>query len=204
MHQGCLEVERVRVTLRAQIFAGTDCRQVLVVEEKMTRFTGAVTLRQSWVDTPCWPGSQIRIVGNFDATGQCLINDSAGFLILYPDHLFSATVVADSFSCLRRAALQVRVKATSPANAPQMFGHILHEILQDAMRANKWDKEWLNHSANNLIPKYHDSMVELGLDECSVLKHLRSKFPALQTCSRLFTKQFTVSIWPVVICFELC
>src|SRR5690349_5678602 len=99
-----------------------------MVEEEKTKIFKAITLRDSWFYTPCTPGSFVHVIGEFSSTGQCFIDDRNNMIILHPDHLIAATVVADSFSCLRRAVLQDRVKATSKANPPMLYGNLLHEL----------------------------------------------------------------------------
>ena len=107
-------------------------------------------------------------------------------LILHPDHLISATVVADSFSCIRRAVLQERVKATNDANAAQVYGHILHAVFQEAMRVNKWNTEWLTATVQTIASKYLETLFEINLDMGEAVAHLMSKVPELQSWAELF------------------
>jgi DNA replication ATP-dependent helicase Dna2 len=158
----------------------------LLVEQEKTKLIKAVTLRQSWFDTPCTPGSFVHVIGEFTPTGQCLIDDANGMLILHPDHLISATVVADSFSCLRRAVLQDRVKATSRANAPMLYGIVLHELFQEALKANRWDFEWLHNTIQDILPRKFETILEIGASVEQVLDHLKSKLPELQSWAEIF------------------
>jgi len=107
-------------------------------------------------------------------------------IILHPDHLISATVVADSFSCTRRAVLQDRVKATNDTNKPQVYGHILHEIFQDAMRANKWDMDWLSQTIERIASRYLESLYEIRVTVTEALEYLKSKMPELQAWAEVF------------------
>ena len=107
-------------------------------------------------------------------------------LILHPDHLISSTVVADSFGCTRRAVLQDRVKATSAASPPQIYGHILHEIFQEAMKANRWDSEWLNQLIERVVQRFLESIYEIKLEVAEAIRHLKSKMPELQAWAQLF------------------
>lgn len=145
-------------------------------------------LRQSWFDTPATVGSYVHVTGTFDASGQCIINNSSNILILHPDHLISATVVADSFGCVRRAVLQDRVKATGEASPPMMYGHILHELFQEAMKANEWDDTTLEKYVNLILPRHYETMVEIGLNLNQALEHLRSKFPEMRAWADLFVR----------------
>ena len=86
--------------------------QILSVKDEKNRLLKLILLRQSWFDSRCTKGSYVHLLGDFDRTGQCIVDDANNMIILHPDHLISATVVADSFTCTRRAVLQDRVKAT--------------------------------------------------------------------------------------------
>lgn len=111
-------------------------------------------------------------------------------IILHPDHLISATVVADSFSCTRRAVLQDRVKATNDANKPQVYGHILHEIFQEAMKANKWTTIWLSQTIERIVSRYLESLYEIRLPVPEALDYLKSKMPELQAWADLYVQAY--------------
>lgn len=143
-------------------------------------------LRDVWVDLSCTAGSYVHIIGEFNDRGQCIIDNANNMLILHPDHLISATVVADSFSCIRRAVLQDRVKATSEANGPQVYGHILHEIFQEAMKANKWDTEWMSSTVLAVASRYLETLFEINIELNNAVEHLMSKIPELQAWAKIF------------------
>lgn len=143
-------------------------------------------LRQSWVDSACKPGSIIHLIGEFDRCGQCVVDDTQNMIIVHPDYLISATVVADSFSCTRRAVLQDRVKATSDANKPQVYGHILHEIFQEAMKANRWDIPWLSQAIERTVARYLENLYEIRVTELEAVDYLESKMPELHAWARIF------------------
>lgn len=148
----------------------------------------AITLRQSWVDTRCTKDSFVHVIGKFTKGGQCLVDDAHNMLILHPDHLISALVVADSFGCLRRAVLQDRVKATSEASPPQVYGTMLHEIFQEAIRENRWESEWLAKTIENTTARHIEDLYEIKLSVSQVVEHLQSKMPALQAWAEVFVQ----------------
>src|ERR1700761_3235164 len=129
-------------------------------------------LRQSWFETPATVGSYVHVTGSFDAIGQCVIDNASNILILHPDHLVSATVVADSFGCIRRAVLQDRVKATSEASAPMLYGNLLHELFQEAMARNTWDMDTLQKLLINILPRHLETLAEIGLNINQVKEYL--------------------------------
>ncbi|KAI9713946.1 MAG: Tripartite DNA replication factor [Bogoriella megaspora] len=160
--------------------------KILLVQKEHSKINKAVTLRGSWYDTPCTPKSYIHVIGDFTSTGQCTIDDLNNMIILHPDHLVSATVVADSFECMRRAVLQDRVKATSAASEPLIYGTILHELFQEAMTANRWDTGWLYTVTERLVLRHLESIYELNLTVSLAVDALKSKLPELQTWAELF------------------
>ncbi|KAL1791820.1 hypothetical protein ACET3X_009571 [Alternaria dauci] len=162
--------------------------KVLLVEEEKTKLFKAITLRQAWFDTPCTTGSFVHVIGDFTNAGQCVIDDHHNMLILHPDHLISSTVVADSFGCLRRAVLQDRVKATSKANAPMLYGTLLHELFQEALKANRWGSGFLSETIEKLLPRHLETILEINSTCEAVQEHLSSKLPELQAWAKIFVR----------------
>ena len=114
------------------------------------------------------------------------MDDTENLLILHPDHLISATVVADSFLCTRRAILQDRVKATGDTSQPQTYGSILHEIFQEALKANRWDTEWLNGIIESIAARYLEKLFEINVELENAISHLQSRVIELQAWAELF------------------
>lgn len=163
--------------------------QVLLVEDEVHSRNKTITLRQTWLETHCAPGSYVHVVGRFSKTGQITIDDAENLIIVHPDHLISATVVADSFECIRRAVLQDRVKATSRSSEPSVYGSMLHEIFQEAMKANAWEQDSLNELVGKTVSKYLESLFELGhKDTNKAYEHLKSKMPEMSSWAKVFVK----------------
>ncbi|KAH7198027.1 DNA replication factor Dna2-domain-containing protein [Fusarium flagelliforme] len=110
---------------------------------------------------------------------KCVIDDAQNLLILHPDQLISATVVADSFGCMRRAVLQDRVKATSPPTPPLIYGTMLHEIFQEALLANKWDLPFLTTVIDRITEKHVEDLYTIKVGIPSAREHLQSKMTEL-------------------------
>lgn len=177
--------------------------QVLAVEDEETKMSKAITLRQSWTDTRCTKGSYVHVIGQFSSTGQCVIDDAHNMLILHPDHLISALVVADSFGCIRRAVLQDRVKATSDASPPTVYGTMLHEIFQEALKANTWDKDALTAIIELVVSKHIEDIYQINLSVAHVTDHLLSKMPELQSWAEVFI-QASPKVCATLICPKPC
>lgn len=159
-----------------------------MVEDDKTKLNKTITLRQSWFDTRCNKGSYVHVIGDFNATGECFIDDSQNMLILHPDHLISALVVADSFSCIRRAVLQDRIKATSESSPPMVYGTMLHEIFQEALTVNRWDDDCLMGIINTIIDRHIEDLYGINLTAQQAADHLQSKMPELQAWAQIFVK----------------
>jgi DNA replication ATP-dependent helicase Dna2 len=107
-------------------------------------------------------------------------------LILHPDHLVSSTVIADSFSCTRRAVLQDRVKATGDAAPPMVYGTILHEIFQAALIANRWDIEYLGEVIEDIATKHVEDLYAIRIQVEDAREYLLSKMGELQSWAEIF------------------
>lgn len=163
---------------------------ILIVQAERSKTTSTVHLRGDWVDTPVHPKSHVHIIGSFGSNGRCVIDNNQNILILHPDQLISATVVADSFSCMRRAVLQDRVKATSEASAPLVYGTILHEIFQEALVANSWDQTFLNGVIEKTMKKHIEDLYTIKVNFTDAREHLSSKMPELRCWAEKFVSSY--------------
>jgi DNA replication ATP-dependent helicase Dna2 len=159
---------------------------MLSVKDEKTRMLKIILLRQAWLDSQCTKGSYVHLIGDFDQLGQCTVDDHANMIILHPDHLISATVVADSFSCTRRAVLQDRIKATAAAEPSQVYGHILHEIFGQALKANDWSAENLRVTIERILGSWVESLYEINTQVPQAVDYLMSKMPELQAWASIF------------------
>lgn len=161
---------------------------MLSVKDEKKRLLKLIILRQSWYDSRCTKGSYVHLIGEFDRTGQCVVDDADNMIILHPDHLISATVIADSFTCMRRAVLQDRVKATGAAETSQVYGHILHEIFGEALKANDWGEQKLRAIIERIVPAYVESLYEINAQLDVAVEYLMSKMPQLMGWAALFVR----------------
>jgi DNA replication ATP-dependent helicase Dna2 len=109
-------------------------------------------------------------------------------IILHPDHLISATVVADAIGCQRRAVLQHRIKATGDISKPQVFGHIIHEVFQEAMKANRWELEWLRTMVEGILVRYVESLYAIHMSMIDAVEYVMSKIPELKAWAEMFLR----------------
>ncbi|KAJ5823300.1 hypothetical protein N7447_005640 [Penicillium robsamsonii] len=157
----------------------TQPEQGLLVEDEKTRDRKVIILRESWFDTPCSKDSYIHLVGDFNAAGQCVVDNSNHMIILHPDHLISATVVADSIDCQRRAVLQDRVKVIGALERPQAFGVFFHEVFQEALKANQWDMESLKTLVEAVMGRHIEELYSIQMSIPEAVEYLMSRMPAV-------------------------
>lgn len=155
------------------------------MQVETTKAIQTIRLRDGWIETPVTEKAYVHVIGNF-VSGQIIIDDLQNMLILHPDHLLSSTVVADSFSCTRRAVLQDRVKATNDSSAPLVYGTILHEIFQAAMMANRWDTPWLHDLIEKTATRHLEDLYTIKLQIAQAVEYLRSKMGELQAWAEVF------------------
>ncbi|PGH27401.1 hypothetical protein AJ80_00879 [Polytolypa hystricis UAMH7299] len=162
--------------------------KVLFVQDERAKLNRAIMLRETWFDSPCIKNSYIHLIGEFDANGQCIVDDTNNMVVLHPDHLISATTVAESFTCLRRAVLQDRVKTSVDASKPQVYGFILHEIFQEAMKVNRWDLDWLGKLIDTVLKNYVENLYEVQVEITEATDYLMTKMPALSSWASVFMR----------------
>ncbi|KAK6594130.1 DNA replication factor Dna2 [Botrytis cinerea] len=160
--------------------------KILYLQPERSKIKRMVYLRGTWIDTPVTTKAFVHIIGKFDAQGICVIDDNSGLIILHPDHLISALVVADSFGCTRRAVLQDRVKATGEASPAMLYGTILHEIFQAAMLVNRWDRMFLGELIDKLAQRHLEDLYVIKVEIPQAVEYLHSKMGELQAWAELF------------------
>ncbi|KAL2144855.1 hypothetical protein VTI28DRAFT_8415 [Corynascus sepedonium] len=160
--------------------------KILLVQAERTKTVKTVHLRGDWYDTQASPKAYVHIIGNFEPSGRCVIDNNHNILILHPDQLVSSTVVADSFTCMRRAVLQDRVKAASEATPPLVYGTILHEVFQEALMANTWDLGFLGSVISKTLQKHMEDLYVIKVTLEDAQSHILSKMPELQAWAQAF------------------
>jgi DNA replication ATP-dependent helicase Dna2 len=174
---------------------------VLSVEDEKTRARKVIILRESWFDTPCSKDSYIHLVGDFDSSGQCVVDNTNHMIILHPDHLISATVVADSIDCQRRAVLQDRVKAFGQLEKPQAFGVFFHEVFQEALQLNKWDSGSLRTLVESIMQKHIEELYSINMSVAEAVGEIMGKIPTVQAWADVFlqaTPQVRLALGPAL------
>ncbi len=146
-------------------------------------------------ETPVSKGDYIHIIGRFSTSDPCIIDDARNLIILNPDFLISSTVVADAITCVRKAVLQDRVKATGELSRPMVYGNILHALFQSALEANDFSTEYMHKIIDSLVIDNIENLYALREQVPVAIEHLRSKVSFFQSWAKLY-----VSVRPQVSC----
>lgn len=151
-----------------------------------------VLLRDTWQQVkPPAVGQTVHVIGSFDKTGTCIVDNSHNYLILEPDYLMSATVVADTVGCMRKAVMQERVKATGDISKAMVYGNILHALFQAGLEGNNFSTDTLKGHIERIILNNIVSLYQLRqeIPELSVaMEYVMSKTPLLQEWAEKFVK----------------
>lgn len=63
---------------------------------------------------------------------------------------------------------------------------MLHEIFQEAMRANRWDTEWLTLIIEKVAMRYLESLFEMNIEFGRAVDHLKTKVVGIQAWAEVF------------------
>ncbi|KAL3476333.1 DNA replication factor Dna2-domain-containing protein [Aspergillus californicus] len=162
--------------------------KVLSVQDEITKRKKVIILQDSWYDSPCDKDSYVHLIGDFNMAGHCIVNDAQNMIIIHPDHLISATVIADSISCQRRAVLQDRIKRTSDIGKPQVFGNIFHELFQEAMKLNMWDTASLKALTEEVAVRHVEELYLIHMSLNEAVDHVMGRIPGIQRWAELFLR----------------
>lgn len=168
----------------------------MVAKEDRTGSHVSITLRGSWANTTITKGHLIHVSylpghtdDDFFSSQQLELNDgeTSAFLVVHPDHMLSATTVADSFDCTRKAVLQDRIKATGESSKAMIYGKILHEIFQQALGANKWDDQFLADLVERTVQAHVEGLWELGMEDTVLAtEEIKAKMGELAAWAKVF------------------
>lgn len=161
-----------------------------MVQADKTNINRRIHLRGVWYDTQASIKAYVHVIGTFEPSGRCVIDNEHNMIILHPDQLISSTVVADSFGCMRRAVLQDRVKATSESSEPLVYGTLLHEIFQQALMENKWDLEFFGSIIDKALDKHIEDLYVINVSKNAARDHLCSKMTELRGWAQAFVSPY--------------
>jgi hypothetical protein len=105
-----------------------------------------------------------------------VVDDEHGFLVTNPDTLVSATLVADSITCTRRAVLSTRLQASVEDNKPNaalICGSIVHEIIEQGLLSRRYDSAFLEGLIPGQLEKAWTGILCAGVEEAKIEGQVR-------------------------------
>lgn len=69
-----------------------------------------------------------------------------------------------------------------------LYGTLLHELFQEALKANRWDSEFLLNTIDMLLPAKFETILEISSTCEQVKEHMSSKLPELQAWAEVFVR----------------
>ncbi|KAI1896982.1 hypothetical protein AGOR_G00100520 [Albula goreensis] len=178
-------------------------KRLVITASKTAEPTEEVILKDGWEDTPVTEGSVVHLEGHC-VSGAWTIDRASGFLILMPDLLISGTSIANSISCMRRAVLGEKFKASGGGSRQMLNGTMIHEVFQKAAMSRDFSLESLQQFANQAVhgPKYLRDMYSLELSQPDMLEGIEEYLPALSDWAQSYlcesawagTKQLTLAL----------
>ncbi|KAG0088723.1 Tripartite DNA replication factor [Podila epicladia] len=121
-------------------------------------------------------------------TGERVIDNTNGFIIVKPDNLISTTILADSFNCIRKSIVESRIIKPYDLTLPLIHGNVLHELFQQCLRTNDFSTRTMESRIDGLV---EDHLKELCLINESVdvaRNALREQIPNCQIWARRFLR----------------
>ncbi|CAJ0752100.1 24653_t:CDS:2 [Entrophospora sp. SA101] len=122
----------------------------------------------------------------FDDENHCIADNSKTLVIVNPDLLLTATRVADSFSCLRKAILQDRVKANDSINPSAIIGILCHQLFQSCLSNQNFSTKFMEKKLQELVKHTTQKIYSANLQEEGVIAELRTIIPKFQSWAKTF------------------
>ena len=171
--------------LETQLVTDGQPQTVCRVMDERTDMEKIVVLRDDWTELVPQTGDYIHVKSPTQNEPTILIDAESGILILHPDHLISVTTIAESFSCVRKSILQTRAKARD-VNIYMIFGVILHELFDEALRQKDFSTAFLHKHCKKLVSGFVDELWALQKSENEVFQMLKPSVASMQDWSSQF------------------
>ncbi|XP_053442367.1 DNA replication ATP-dependent helicase/nuclease DNA2 isoform X2 [Nycticebus coucang] len=158
---------------------GNHEKQLIITASQSLEYKERCILRNDWCSVPVEPGDIIHLEGEC-TSGTWIIDEHFGYLILYPDMLFSGTSIASSIRCMRRAILSETFRSSDPATRQMLIGTVLHEVFQKAISDN-FAPDKLQELAFQTIQetKHLKEMYRLNLNQDEIKQEIEEYLPSL-------------------------
>ncbi|KAJ1927120.1 DNA replication endonuclease-helicase Dna2 [Tieghemiomyces parasiticus] len=146
-------------------------------------------LREDWWGTEVAVGDYVHVVATFDlASRRTVIDNTTGMLVVHPDCLITSTNLSNAFVCLRRSVLQGRVREPSDLNAAMIYGSLIHQLFQSAIRVNDFSPAYLDPLIGRLVNHAIPDLFLVGEDEAKATAHLQEWSVVLRNWAQTYVR----------------
>ncbi|KAI8637161.1 DNA replication factor Dna2-domain-containing protein [Parasitella parasitica] len=135
---------------------------VLIQEDENQAITAR--LRQEWEQTRVVVGDVVHIPYT-TSVKEIIIDNQKNFIVVHPDRLISCTAVADSYSCLRKSFLQLKVRGVSEYTEALVHGNIIHTVLQNTLQTNDFSFKNIKKQINHVVTNSLEELYAMDQDE---------------------------------------
>ncbi|KAK9355845.1 hypothetical protein V1523DRAFT_403638 [Lipomyces doorenjongii] len=139
-----------------------------------------IILRDDWINSTVDILGYINVIGDFDGTGQCVIDNKNGILIVHPDVLVSSTIVSEYFFCARKSILAYRIKSPTDLNRSTVYGTIIHELFQECMTKSEFTIEHMDSVLEDILPRHIEKLFFLDEPLTLAREHVRERFDIMR------------------------
>lgn len=146
-------------------------------------------LRQEWEQTKVMVGDVVHIPYTTNQK-EIIIDNQMNFIVVHPDRLISCTAVADSYSCLRKSVLQLKVRGVSEYTEALVHGNIIHTVLQNALQTGDFAVESIKRQMKNVIANSLEDLYAMDQDEETALNILVEYADHIHTFGTKYVNQF--------------
>ncbi|OAQ25272.1 Dna2-domain-containing protein [Linnemannia elongata AG-77] len=129
------------------------CKALLALEHQVG-VPVKIFLRELWRPTAVSVGDIVHIIAPHvypKAIQELMLEDAQGLLIVKPDYLVPTSLLAESFTCIRRPIVDTRARKPDESTIPLVHGTILHELFQLSLRNNDFTTEGMQARIEDLI-----------------------------------------------------
>ncbi|GAA6036376.1 hypothetical protein JCM8097_001691 [Rhodosporidiobolus ruineniae] len=162
---------------------GPTMRPQKIITISSSAFEGVrqVVLCEDWAETPVESGDVVNLVGDLDLSSADLsspiltLTRSTGLLILHPDILVSATKVADSTNCTRKAVLSELIRTLDGLCPSLVYGNMLHALLQASLAEGRWDDEWRFAKIGEIVKQTGGQLWTMDVELDKAVRELKER-----------------------------
>ncbi|KAK9237888.1 DNA replication factor Dna2-domain-containing protein [Lipomyces kononenkoae] len=154
--------------------------------DEQLKCSAIIILRDDWVNSTVGVKGYINVIGEFDSTGQCVIDNRNGILIVHPDYLVSSTIVSEYFFCARKSVLAYRIKSPTDVNRSTVYGTIIHELFQECMTKSVFTIEYMDKVLEEILPRHIEKLFFLDEPVAVARAHVRERFDIIRSWAERF------------------